>query len=355
MTHFLSDILRQPEELQRTLNFLSGPGAAALESATSAIRNAQHVYLTGIGSSWHAVLCAAPFFHRAGFPVFMLDSAELLFSEVPRSSVVVVISRSGRSVEIVQLLEKFRNSGVTVIGITNAADGTLALQAQIPIVIPVAMDHAISVNTYITLAAAAAILASHVTGSVDATLVASLQNAIQALDHSIPGWQSQLEGAAWLSPGRVFYFLARGSSLGSSQETRLLWEEGVKSPAAAMITGSFRHGPQEMVNEGARFGIWIDAEHSREQDLAVAHDLRRLGASVMLIGQNLPVDLADLVFRLPSIPAAWQFLIDIVPAQLAAEKLSRLAGVDCDTFRYCSFIVEDEFGLMDRIDKKTGE
>lgn len=355
MTYFLRDILRQPEELQRTLDFLSGPGAAALESAALAIRNAGHVCLTGIGSSWHAVLCAAPFFHRAGFPIVMQDSAELLYSQIPRGSVVVVISRSGRSVEIVRLLEKLRNSGVTVIGITNAPDGTLALQAQIPIVVPVAMDHAISVNTYITLAAAAAILASHVTDSFNATLAAALQNAIQALGQSIASWQSQLEGAAWLAPGKVFYFLARGSSLGSCQETRLLWEEGVKSPAAAMITGSFRHGPQEMVHEGARFGIWIDAEQSREQDLAVASDLRKLGASVLLIGQNLPVDIAELVFRLPAIPAAWQFLIDIVPAQLAAEKLSRLAGVDCDTFRYCSFIVEDEFGLMDSgINKKAG-
>ena len=355
MTYFLRDILRQPEELRRTFDFLSGPGAAALESAAGAIRNADHVYLTGIGSSWHAVLCAAPFFHRHGFPIVIQDSAEFLYSQIPRDSVVIVISRSGRSVEIVQVLEKFRNSGVTVIGITNAADGTLALEAQIPIIIPVAMDHAISVNTYITLAAAAAILASHVTDSFDATLAAELQNSIQAVDHSIPSWQSQLEGAAWLSPGKVFYFLARGSSLGSCQETRLLWEEGVKSPAAAMITGSFRHGPQEMLHEGARFGIWIDAEHSREQDLAVANDLRKLGASVMLVGQNLPADAADLVFHLPAIPAAWQFLIDIVPAQLAAEKISRLTGVDCDTFRYCSFIVEDEFGLMDGGANKAGK
>ena len=32
--------------------------------------------------------------------------------------------------------------------------------------------------------------------------------------------------------------------------------------------------------------------------------------------------------------------------QLAAEALSRLRGVDCDSFRVCSFIVEDEHGLL---------
>jgi hypothetical protein len=46
------------------------------------------------------------------------------------------------------------------------------------------------------------------------------------------------------------------------------------------------------------------------------------------------------------VPPNWQFLIDIIPAQLAAERLARLSGVDCDSFRFCSFIVEDEYGLL---------
>src|SRR4029077_2485137 len=104
-------------------------------------------------------------------------------------AVLIVISRSGRSVEIVQLLAKARQSGATVIGITNAAEGTLAREAQIPLIIPVAMDHAISVNTYITLAAAAGILASSVIGSFDSTLTASLLRSIAEAGRAIPEWQ----------------------------------------------------------------------------------------------------------------------------------------------------------------------
>jgi fructoselysine-6-P-deglycase FrlB-like protein len=134
--------------------------------------------------------------------------------------------------------------------------------------------------------------------------------------------------------------------LGSCHEARLLWEEGVKSPATALGTGGFRHGPQEMVTHGVRIGLWIDAHHMREQDLSVAVDLRRFGASVMLVGQDVPERAGDLVFQIPSIEPDWQFLVDIIPAQLAAEHLSRLRGVDCDSFRICSFIVDDEFGLI---------
>jgi glutamine---fructose-6-phosphate transaminase (isomerizing) len=113
-----------------------------------------------------------------------------------------------------------------------------------------------------------------------------------------------------------------------------------------MGTGSFRHGPQEIVAQGSRFVLWIDGQEMREEDLAVARDLRKLGASVMLIGQGLPSNAGDISFQLPATPAGWQFLIDIIPAQLAAEQLARLCGVDGDSFRLCSFIVEDESGLL---------
>jgi glutamine---fructose-6-phosphate transaminase (isomerizing) len=347
MTHFLRDIVRQPAELQRTVDFLMGAGRPTLDAAADAVRGAAHVYLTGIGSSWHAALAAGPLFHLGARPVYMLSAEELLhFASIPPDSAIIVISRSGRSVEIVSLIAKVRNSGATVIGITNSADGPLAKQAQIPIVVPVELDHAISVNTYSTLAATAGILASAVVGSLNGALATSISRVFETTASAIPEWQAQIADTPWLVANSVYGFLARGSSLGSCHEARLLWEEGAKSPATAMGTGSFRHGPQEMVTANMRFAMWIDGERMRAQDLAVGRDLRRMGAFVMLVGQDLPRDAADLVFRLPQVPPGWQFLVDIIPAQLAAERLSRLSGVDCDSFRFCSFIVEDEFGLM---------
>src|SRR6266436_7201299 len=315
-THFLRDILRQPKELKQTLDDLSGTGRRALDAAVVAVHSTRHVYLTGIGSSWHAGLNVAALFHGRGRPVYLVDAAEMVqFAAIPTESVLIVISRSGRSVEIVQLLGKARESGATVIGITNVAEGTLAREAQIAMVVPVVLDHAISVNTYTTLALAAGVLAGSVTGSVDLTVRAakigcatadSLSRAFAAAGRAIPGWQAQIEKSEWLAPRSTTYFLARGSSLGSAYETRLMWEEGVKSPATAMGTGSFRHGPQEIVAK----------------------------------------DAGELVFQLPEIASEWQFLIDIIPAQLVAERLARLSGSDPDTFRLSSFVVEDEGGLL---------
>jgi glucosamine--fructose-6-phosphate aminotransferase (isomerizing) len=178
--------------------------------------------------------------------------------------------------------------------------------------------------------------------SVAKPLTRTLDEAEQRLEL----WGQQLDCSRWLEAGQPYYFLARGASLGTCHEARLLWEEGVKMPATAMSTSGFRHGPQEIVRPGMRFCIWIDQLLMRDQDLSVARDLRELGASVMLIGEKLPQDAADLVCELPVSPRHWQSVVDVLPVQLAAERLSRLSGVDCDSFRICSYVVEDEHGLL---------
>jgi glutamine---fructose-6-phosphate transaminase (isomerizing) len=345
-THFLQDILRQPAEMSRTIDFLIGPGQNALQQAQSRVRSARHVFITGIGASWNAAIGAGSLLHRAGHPVYMQEAGELMHgTEIPRGSVVIAISRTGRSIEIVQLLAKAEQSGATVIGITNFADSPLARQSAIPIAIPVRLDHAISVNTYSTLLIGASALASAVTADFE-TIAPSLLRAVREAGQCLELWQSQLEESTWLAESVPYCFLARGGSLATSQEAQLLWEEGVKMPATAMSTSSFRHGPQEIVRPGMRFCIWIDQSAMRDQDLSVSRDLRQLGAMVMLIGENLPLDAGDLICHLPSSPPRWQFAIDVLPIQLAAERLSRMVGVDCDSFRVCSYVVEDEDGLL---------
>ncbi len=183
--------------------------------------------------------------------------------------------------------------------------------------------------------------------TTDFTSVASsLRRAVTEAGERLDFWQKQVAESDWLTTSTPYYFVARASSIGTCHQAELLWEEGVKMPATAMGTSGFRHGPQEIVRDGVRFCMWIDQAQMREQDLEVARDLRKLGASVMLIGENLPPDAGNLVIQLPSSPAHWQFAIDMLPIQIAAERLSRLSGVDCDSFRICSFIVENDHGLL---------
>jgi len=347
MTRFLQDILQQPGELLKSLHHTLGPGRAKLDQAVEAVRGAEHVFVTGIGSSWHAGIAVQSMFHSQGRPAILVDASELLhFTELPRHSALIVLSRSGRSIEIRHLLSKAKAWQAVVIALTNTPDSPLALEADITLPFEAAFDHQVSVTMYTAPAMIGSLLALLSADVLAETAAQELSTSVQAAGDAIPAWLAAIERSGWLTPEATYYFLGRGGSLSSCYEARLLWEEAAKSPATAMGTGAFRHGPQEIVREGVRIGIWVDGARMREEDLALARDLRQLGAEVMLIGQDLAPDTADLVLCLPPIPASWQFLIDAIPVQLAAERLAGLRGVDCDGFRICSYIVESEGGIL---------
>jgi glucosamine--fructose-6-phosphate aminotransferase (isomerizing) len=353
-TYFERDVLRQPLELERTLNLLTGALQSNLREAATLVRQSKHVFLTGIGASWHAAMGAGALFSQQGRSVYLIEAAELLhFASIPAGAVVIALSRTGRSIEIVQLASKIRNAGARLVGITNSPDSPLAKESTVALVLPIALDHAISVNTYSTLALATAVLATCDNDNFQNICQAFLLTLTQLPD-SIRTWSDAITSSDWLVPGAACYFLARGPSLASAYESRLLWEEAAKTPATAMTTSAFRHGPQEIVSPSMRFCIWIDSLTMRAQDLSVARDLRKLGATVGLIGQQLPVDSSDLAFAVPQVPPAWQFVADIIPMQLAAEALSRRSGVDCDSFRVCSYIVEDDDGLLGKNGSRNG-
>jgi len=347
MTRFLQDVLRQPKELLKVLEALSSTsGRELIEAVTKTLQSSTHVYLTGIGASWNAALGGHAILHAGGLPVSLLDASELLLNcTIPPASSLVVVSRSGQSIEIVRLIQKARAAGATIIAITSFVEGTLAREADLTILVEVEADGGISVNTYSGLALAVAAVAAAATQSFSDEICTSLKAAIAETEYRIPGWQQQLDGTSWFLPGAPYYFLARGSSLATAYEAALLWQEGVKSPAIAMGTDSFRHGPQEVVTSNTRFAIWLD-NATRNQDLAVVHDLHTLGAHVLLLGANLPSGAGDLQIEIPSTSPHWQFILGVIPIQLAVDVLARISGVNCDSFRFASYIVANDRGIL---------
>jgi glutamine---fructose-6-phosphate transaminase (isomerizing) len=349
VTKLLEDICREPGELTKSLAYSLGAGRQSLEYAAEIVRNSPVVYVVGMGASWNAGCAVANVFQQQGRPALLCDGSELLhFGKVAKDSAVMVLSRSGKSTEIVKLLPGLRAQKCRVIAITNAPDSPLAFGADIVLLLNAALDHQVSISMYSALALTSCLLALLSMNSLQDSVYSELQKALTESEKRMPAWHDRLSGSGWLNARSPTYFLGRGASLASCHEARLLWEEAAKLPASALPTGAFRHGPQEMVRDGIRVGLWIDREKMRQQDLALAGDLRHYGAEVLIIGQDLPEHAAEIVLNLPKISARWQFVPEIIPIQLAAECLSHLASQDCDAFRICSYIVEEEGGLIPR-------
>ena len=289
MTKFYQDILKEPGELLKSLDHTLHDGKASLEEAARILKQSQHIYIVGIGSSWNAGLAVLSFFNAAGRPVMLHDASEILhFGAIPKNATIVFLSRSGKSTEIVQLLrqgvlQRYKNN--CDYQYTGQPPG---LKADVVLKMMAAFDHAVSVSMYSALALVGGLLACAVEGKFDDSLGAQLQSSISATKTSLSSWREQIAASDWLDPQSPTYLLGRGASLATCHEGQLLWEEAAKLPASAMPTGAFRHGPQEVVRQGLRIALCIDRETLRTQDLALAKDLRKLGVKVLLHWSGSP-------------------------------------------------------------------
>jgi glucosamine--fructose-6-phosphate aminotransferase (isomerizing) len=347
MSELFKNIMSEPEELRKSLHYTVGENRPALEKAADLVRGAEHVFITGIGSSWHAGMAIEGLFNAAARPVHLVDASELLhFVSFPENAVIIMLSRSGKSVEIVELLSKAAESATRVIAVTNTPDSPLGKSADVMLHLNAAFDKNVSITMYSALTLVGGLIASASLGTLTKDLIAALDTALSAAETQLDAWQSSLADNPFFLEQVPVYFLARGSSLSSCHEARLLWEEAVKFPAAAMMTGCFRHGPQEILKENVNVAVWIDQHKMRDNDLALAKDIQAQGRPVMLIGHNLAKDAADLVFNTPATPENWGFIVDCMPSQLAAEHMANVRGVDCDEFLICPYIIASEGGLV---------
>ena len=345
MTKVLQDILKQPSELIKSLDFTLNDGRSELENAAKAIAQSPAVYLTGMGASLHATLAVQALFSKYRHKIHAIDAAELWHNiPLPNKSAIIILSRSGKSAEAVGLLDKAKTSNSIVIAITNDINSPIAQHAHFTLLLNAAYDYSVSITMYTALCLVAGLLAEACEDHNLHQIGGSLRNTLERLPETVDDWRNTLDNAAWFDSDGATCFLARGGSMASCFEAGLLWQEITKTPSMAMGTSNFRHGPVEVLQPGMRLGIWFH-QHLRDEDLRLARDAKGYGASIMAIGQNLPLHCADLLFPLPPIDPSWEFLIDVLPTQLCAEHFAQLREIDGDHLKICAYIVEDQGGL----------
>ncbi len=349
-SRYLDDALAEPRRLEELLaRLVRPPTADAIARGAELLRAAACPWIAGMGSSFHGGMALQALCDAAGRPVRNGDAGELLhFAPLPPRGTLLLLSRSGRSVEVVDLLEKARAAQSTTIAVTNDADSPLARGAGTSVLLGAPFDFNVSVLMYSGIALAGALLVAQSLQRWRSEWVGELQRALQDAGRRLSAWQAAIAASSFVAAESTTLLLARGAGLAAANEARQLWEEAAKHPATALSTGAFRHGPNEVVAPGCRVVLWLAAgERLRGFDLALAADLRRAGAKVALVGCDLPSGVADLALELPATPPGFSFLVELMPVRLLAEAVARARRVDCDTFRFCPFVVDREEGLGD--------
>jgi glucosamine--fructose-6-phosphate aminotransferase (isomerizing) len=318
---YLEDILEQPANLTRSHETFT----EALHGTDLSAFDAGPLVLTGMGSSYFAVMPAVCALRAAGRATFALSATELL---EPGGNLLgrayVGISQSGKSAETVEGLSRV---SAPRLALTNTGAGPLAELAEVALPIGSAEDTAIAVLTYTATLAAAGALASSLGASLDCDwgrlpdLVAGvLEDGVSAAE----------EAAERFDGMEVLDFVAQGCSLASAAEGALLAREAVRLPAAYLDTLQYLHGPLEVAEPGRGCVLFGSG-----REIPLARDLVSYGASVLLITQaSVPSTQNLRVFRIPEVPDPLAPILEILAIQLLTHRMARYRGLAADGFRH---------------------
>lgn len=334
MTHppILENILGQPDTLERVLEHHAGPGRAAFREAADSLCAAPRVVVAGMGAS----LAAA---RALRFPATVEDAGEILHHrrDLLRGAAVVLVSRSGETVEAVKLLPALREAGAAVIGVTCETGSPVARAARVPLLVRSLPDEIVAIQSYSGTLATLLLLEAAAEGNLDARL-RDLDAAARALRRDLPGLLDLSESwTPFLQDAASIHLLARGPSRASAAEGALLFSEIAKVPAAAATAGDFRHGPVESAGPHLHALVFAGTAATRNLNLALARDLDAYGARVRVVGPGHP-------WPAPAVPESVLPLAEIAPVQLAAVRLARRRSIPLGVLRHVGPVVLSEAG-----------
>ena len=281
------------------------------------------------GSSDHAAMYGRYLLETAtGKPVSMAaPSLHTLYGIEAdyRGQLVVAVSQSGATPEIVTTLRRLCDGGGRGLAVTNDASSELALAADTVLELGVGEERAVPATKTVTAQMVAFALVAAALGPIPVS-PAELAR--------VPSWVSAvLENPSAVEPAAEaleccdrLVVVARGYLYGAALEAALKIKETCSLLADGYSSADLRHGPIAALTHEIPV-IVLDVPGPAHSDVAeLAAELRERGAQVVVIGSSAEADIG-----LPAdIPEALAPVAAVVRAQQLARSLSLRMGLDPD-------------------------
>ncbi len=235
------------------------------------------------GSSDHAATYAKYLIEtKVGIPVASAALSVASLFEAPivaGNRVVIAISQSGKSPDLLATIAQHRATGAFVVAMVNADDAPLRDLADAVIALSAGPERsAAATKSYIcSLAAIAALIAAW---SRDA----SLTTAVRALPDAL--------GVAWrldwtraipaLTGARNLFVLGRGYSYAVAQEAALKFKETCALHAESFSAAEVRHGPMAIVGQEFRVLAFGGSDRAGASVRDTVAEFRNRGADLLL-------------------------------------------------------------------------
>ena len=292
---------------------------AARGTSDNAARYAQYVWGARNGL---AVASAAPSLFGGYHRPPLLDGA-----------LVVGISQSGQSPDLVGVLEEAKKRRRPTLAITNDPGSPLASAADEVLALYAGEERAVAATkTYTCQLAVVAMLSEALAGEPDpGSSLAGLPDQVAAA----LGLTKELESAvATLVEDDRCAVLARGFQHATAFEWALKLQELAQVLAQPYSTADFRHGPVALVEPGFPVLAIATAGELEDDVDELIQSVAKRGAELLVLDDRPDSSLPGAVVQLaPGVPEWLAPIPTIVVAQLAAYHLTRARGLDPDAPR----------------------
>jgi glutamine---fructose-6-phosphate transaminase (isomerizing) len=337
------EILEQPERLGRLLQ----DQRSAVTKVADAIRarSVKYVFLAARGTSDNAGRYAdylwGAFNH---LPIALATPSLFTYYQQPpklQDALVVAISQSGMSPDIISVLEEGKRQGCLTLAITNEPNSPLANAADLVLDIQAGAEKAVAATkTYTSELMIIAMLSIALEGDDDAweqlEKVPALAKQVLKHDDSI---QRMSERFRYMKECVV---LGRGFNYATAFEWALKLKELTYVVADPYSSADFQHGPIAMVEGG--FPVLAVAPQGKVFDtmLGLLAKLRNDHAAELVVISNVKeaLSLAQSPIQLPDMPEWLSPIVSIIPGQLFACHLTQVKGYDPEKPRTITKVTE---------------
>jgi glucosamine--fructose-6-phosphate aminotransferase (isomerizing) len=210
-----------------------------------------------------------------------------LYHTTPRlkHALVVGVSQSGQSADVVEVLYEARRQGAVTLAITNTDGSPITNAADHVILLGVGLERALAATKTVTAQCTAyALLASLLGGNTE--LYSALGSIAKHVDYVLN--QEQVIASMvidWLSAERAA-ILGRGYCYGAVQETALKLKETCYLSAEPYSAADFKHGPLAMIEADYPVMALLNDDVTLPTTLDLVAQVRDRGAKVIGIASN---------------------------------------------------------------------
>jgi glucosamine--fructose-6-phosphate aminotransferase (isomerizing) len=338
---YLRDLLNQPQALEDTLRGLDE--SRELRDLAKRLNKGkfQKIVLTGMGSSFHALHPLNLELVAEGFTPVMVETSELVHYQnrlLDDKTLVVAVSQSGHSVEMVRLIEANRRRAA-LIAVTNTSNSPLANSADATVLTQAGREFSVSCKTYV-----AALMALKWLGNVlmqcDLRRThLQLMQVAPAVSEYLLSWQQHVTdlGKGLAGIGHLF-LVGRGPSLATVGTGALIVKESDHFHAEGMSSAAFRHGPLEMLGPGMFVLVFAGEEKTRDLNIRLLQDILEQDDRAELVGELA----STAAFQVPHLSPSLTPILEILPVQMVTLALAAQAGREPGRFELATKITTIE-------------